>query len=113
TFDDASGALAACDTHRLKTPLLVIGEEVVDQRRHDARPGTAKRVAEGDGAAVRVELLGVDAQFADYGEGLGGEGLVEFDDVDVLDGLAGAFQHLGDRGDGANAHDLRVTACYR
>ena len=36
--------------------------EAVDQRGHDAGAGHAERVAEGDGAAVDVELVPVDAE---------------------------------------------------
>ena len=51
-------SLAAADAHRLEADRVVERLEVVDQRGHDARAGHPVRVAEGDGAAVRVELLG-------------------------------------------------------
>ena len=49
-------------------------------------------MAEGDGAAVDVDALGVEVQRADDGQGLGGEGLVEFDEADVVEGEAGAVR---------------------
>src|SRR6478609_4611789 len=54
-------AHAAGDAHRLEAYRAVEGVEVVEQRGHDARAGHPERVAEGDRAAERVELLGVDA----------------------------------------------------
>ena len=51
----------------------------------DARAGHAERMAERDGAAIGVHVRGVvgDAEFAQHGDALGGEGLVELDDVEV------------------------------
>ena len=46
-------------------------------------------MAEGDRAAVDVELLLVDAELADAGEDLGGEGLVDLDQVDLVELEAG------------------------
>ena len=51
----------------------------------EAGAGAAERVAEGDRAAVDVEPLLVDAELADAGEDLGGEGLVELDQVDLVE----------------------------
>ena len=67
-------------------------------------------MAERDGAAVEVDLARVDAELAHAGERLGGEGLVELDDVDVLDLEAGARERLAARRDRTDAHDLRRAA---
>jgi hypothetical protein len=56
-LDDHGHALAAADAHRLDAERLVGLLEAVDQRGHDAGAGHAERVAEGDGAAVHVELV--------------------------------------------------------
>src|SRR4051812_38471014 len=56
-LDEDGHALAAADAHRLDAPRLVVGPQVVDQRAHDAGAGHAERVAEGDRAAVRVQLI--------------------------------------------------------
>ena len=45
-------------------------------------------MAEGDGAAVDVEPGRVGAHFAEPGEGDGGEGLVDFVEVDVGDAMS-------------------------
>ncbi len=60
----------------------------LDQRGHrQPRAAHAERMAERDGAAVRVHVLGVvrQAQLAHDGEGLRRKGLVELDHVDLRD----------------------------
>ena len=56
----------------------------------DAGAGHAEGVADGDGAAVDVQAVHVDAEVAVRGDHLGGEGLVDLDQVDVADGHSGA-----------------------
>ena len=46
----------------------------------------------------------------DDGEGLGGEGFVELDEVDLVEREAGEFERFGDGVDGADAHLLGVAA---
>ena len=41
-------------------------------------------MAEGDGAAVGIDARSVEAGLLDDGEGLRGEGFIEFDDGDVV-----------------------------
>ncbi|MCY1291636.1 hypothetical protein D9M70_408330 [compost metagenome] len=69
-------------------------------------------MAEGDGAAVGVDPRVVvgQAQFAQHGQALGGEGFVEFDHVHVGQGQAGQLQHLARCRDRADAHDARLDA---
>ena len=79
----------------------------------DARARHAERMAERDGAAVRVDVLGVvgNAELAQAGERLAGEGLVELDHVEVADlqpePLASASSRRRHR---ADAHDARRHA---
>src|SRR5688500_14286324 len=62
-LDDHGHALAAADAHRLETVGPARGLEAMDQRRHDAGTGHAEGVAQGDAAAMHVELvLDVDAE---------------------------------------------------
>ena len=63
-LDDHGHALAAADAHRLEAEGLVGVLEAVEQGGHDAGPGLAEGVAEGDGAAVDVELVPADARAA-------------------------------------------------
>jgi hypothetical protein len=79
---------------------------VAQERADLAGAGGAEGVADGDGAAVGVDLGGVEAELTDAVEALAGEGLVELDGVDLVDGEAGLVQELADGGDGADAHDV-------
>ncbi len=71
----------------------------VEERRREARAGAAERVAERDGAAVDVQAIGIDVEFAEAGQDLHGEGLVQFDEIDVLERQAEAGQQFPDRRD--------------
>ena len=67
-------------------------------------------MAEGDGAAIDVDLGGVPAQLLADRQGLGGEGLVGLDQVEVGQLPAGLVQAAAGGGDRADAHDRRVDA---
>src|SRR5690606_19801507 len=80
-----------------------------------AGAGGAERVAEGDGAAVDVDLLGVDAALLLPGEHDRGEGLVDLEQVDLVDADAGALgealggvDRAGEHEDGVDAHQAGV-----
>src|SRR3989304_896663 len=69
---------------------------------HDARAAGADGVSQGDRAAVDVHLRPVEAELAAVGQHLGGEGLVDLDEVEVLDGHRRALEELAhalDRGE--------------
>ena len=85
----------------------------MEERDEDPGAAGADRVAQGNGAAEDVHLLRIQLQLAHDGEALGGEGLVELEDVDVLDLHAGAGQHLGAGLDRAHTHDLGGEDGYR
>ena len=73
-------------THMVAMPYLAAAAaQLADEGGGEAGAGAAEGVAEGDRAAVDVELLLVDAELAGAGEDLGGEGLVELDQVDVVE----------------------------
>ncbi len=60
------------------------------------RAGAAQRVAEGDGAALRVDLLLGDSELVGTPQALAGESLIDLEDVNVLLGDAGELEELGD-----------------
>ena len=99
---DAHGdAHAAADAQRGEALLGVAALHLVQQRVEHARAGGADRMADGDGAAVDVDLVGVPAEALVDGAGLGGEGLVGLDQVEILDRPAGFLQRLLGRRDRA------------
>src|SRR5260221_5111148 len=67
-------------------------------------------MAESDRAAVRVHARGIKPGLLDYGQGLRGEGFVEFDYRDVREREAGELQRLRNGEDGANAELLGRAA---
>ncbi len=78
----------------------------------DAGAGGADRVAERDARAVGVEPLvgGVDLPLAQDGEDLGGEGLVELDQADLVEGEPGPIEGGAAGEDGPDAHPLGLAA---
>ena len=59
---------------------------------------------------LTLSLSHRDAEVAGRGDDLGGERLVDLDQVDVVDRHAGPAQRLAARLDRAEAHDLGVEA---
>ena len=84
-FEDRRQALADADAHGGDAVPAAAAAQLADEGAGEAGAGAAERVAEGDRAAVDVELLLVDAELAGAGEDLGGEGLVELDQVDLVE----------------------------
>jgi len=71
----------------------------VYQRREDARARRAQGVAQRDRAAVDVDPRGIELELADASDGLRREGLVQLDQVDLVDRQPGALEDFLGRGD--------------
>ena len=86
--------------------------ELPGQLGHQTHAGGGERVAGGDGAAVLVDARVVvgDAEVLEEGEHLHGEGLVELEQADVVDGEPGLAQRLLGGRHRADAHDLGLDA---
>jgi hypothetical protein len=67
-------------------------------------------MAQGDGTSVDVDPVHVDAEVLHHGHDLGGEGLVQLEEVHVADRHAGAAEHLLAGRHWAESHDLRGQA---
>src|SRR5262245_22761388 len=76
-------AHAAADAQRRQTLLCAAPLHLVQQAYQDATSGCADRVAQGDRAAVDVDLRRIPAHFLVDGAGLRGERLVDFHHVQV------------------------------
>ena len=74
----------------------------------DARARAADGVAQRDRAAVGIQALGVEVEFAVACDDLRGEGFVQFDGIVVGNFCAGALRERADCRNGANSHDSRV-----
>src|SRR5580698_3800480 len=88
-FEDGGHALTAADAHGLQPESAAAPTELVQQGDHHAGTGGADGVAEGDARAVDVEpVLVVPAPTLQDAEDLAGEGLVEFDEFEVIEAQA-------------------------
>ncbi len=87
----------------------------MDSRARQARAAGAEGMAERDGTAMRVHpgVVVAHAQLPQHRQALGGEGLVQLDDVHVAQVQAGAGQQLLHGGHGSDAHDPRLDPCGR
>ena len=81
--------------------------ELVGQRRDDPGAARADRVAERDRAAVDVDLRPVEAEGAAVGERLGGERLVDLDEVERLDRHLDPVEQAADALDRGEEQPLR------
>src|SRR3954447_13979604 len=111
-FEHHGEPLADADADRGDAPAMAAALHLVGQPAEDADARGAERMADGDRAAVGVDLRGVQAvlgPLADVGEALGGEGLVELDAVDVAPPDAGALQGYVRGRDRADAEDVGVA----
>ena len=67
-------------------------------------------MTERDGATVDVEPLGVDRELLENRQHLRGKGLVQLDDVHLLQGEARLLEHFPNGGHGADAESLWLDA---
>jgi hypothetical protein len=97
-------AHTSTDAHARDTDLLSSPPQLVEQGADLAGAGAAERVAEGDGAALGVDLALVQAKLVGAPHALRGEGLVDLEDVDIILVDAGLLEDLGDGGPWTDTH---------
>src|SRR5690606_6656966 len=113
TLDDRHVGHAAAFAHGLQTPALAAVLQGVDERGHQLGARGAQRVAEGDGAAVDVQLVRVRAGGVQPGHRHRREGLVDLEQVDVVDLHARPLERPLGRRQRRFQHDHRVVAQHR
>src|ERR1700682_4560990 len=86
-LDRHRDALPDADAHRRPRPLAAALFHAMYRRHPQPRAAHAQGMTECDGAAMRVDEIGVvlDAELAQAGNPLAGEGLVEFDQIAIAD----------------------------
>src|SRR6476646_8447451 len=84
-FKDGGQTLADPDAEGDRPVAAAAPLQLAHQGAGEAGAGAAERVAEGDRAAVDVEPLLLDPELAGAGENLRGEGLVQLDQVDLVE----------------------------
>src|SRR6478736_3325353 len=84
-FDGHRDRTAATEAERGEAEPAVAPDQFVGERRDDPGATRPDRVTERDRAAVDVDLVPIEPQGTPVGEGLGGERLVDLDQVEGLD----------------------------
>ncbi len=112
SLDDRDVGLAAALAHGLQPVAATGALQFAEERRHQARPGGADRMAQGDRAAVDVDPLVGGPGLLHPGQHHGREGLVALEQVDVLDRQAAALQRVPGRPDRAGEHPDRVVPAH-
>ena len=81
--------------HSVMSAVALAGAlEFVERGAEDHRAGRAERMAHRDRAAVDVDLVGVEVERLPEAQHDGGEGLVDLEEVDVVERHAGALRAL-------------------
>src|SRR3990167_7945569 len=112
-FEDGADALAETDAHGRHTEGAAILLHHVQQGTGDTRTGTTERVTQGDRAAVQVDLLFnlvEHFQVLQHRQGLGSEGFVKLEEVDVVDGQTSTLEGFLSRGYWTVTHDRWINA---
>ncbi len=96
--NNPAAPMRRADAHRDHAQLAAATAELVQQRGRQLRARAAERMAEGDCAAIDVQLVVCDAELAPAIDGLRGERLVDLEQVDVRDAEPALRQQFADRG---------------
>src|SRR6266480_2113160 len=93
-LQDRRDPLAPTDAERREPVALLSLAQLVGERQGESRTRRAERMAERDRTAVHVRLLAVEAEVLLHREVLRREGLVDLDEIHVLDFEARALERL-------------------
>src|SRR5579884_778143 len=105
-LEDACGTHAATDAHRHHAIACVAPLHFMHELDGEFRTSGPHRVTEGDSSSVDVELVHVYAQLTNDSKRLGGEGFIQFDEVNVVECKTCELKHFWNGDNGANAHDF-------
>ena len=108
-FDNSGDPLPHADAHGREAIATAAFFHLVNECRHDSRAAAAEGVTEGNGATVNVELRGIDAELSNASNNLGSKGLVQFHQIDLVDGQTGSLQGLLGSRNRPNPHVIRVN----
>ena len=84
TLDREGDGVAAAETQGGDAPLELAALQFVEKRDQDAGATRADGVADGDCAAVHIDLFRVELQLACDGDGGYSEGFVQFDQINIF-----------------------------
>ena len=96
SFKNASGAHASADAHGDDTESLLGALKFGHEGADHAAASVTEGVAKGDSASLRVQLLARNAQFVHSVCGLRSKGLIDLENIDVIDSETTLLQSDGD-----------------
>jgi hypothetical protein len=82
---DAGYALTSTYAGGYHAILLLAAAQLINDLHGELGACAGQWMAEGDGASVHVHDVRIDVQLADDTEALGGEGLVQFDQINLIE----------------------------
>src|SRR5215472_13145873 len=109
-FEGERHAHAPAHAKRRNASLGFALQHLVEKRDRDARARATNGMTEREGAAVDVHLATVEMKLTVAGEDLRGEGLVQFDEIEVGQFETVFLLHLVQSRNRANAHDARIDS---
>jgi hypothetical protein len=104
-FPDGSHTHTSTNAHGSATNLLALSLQLRKQSGDLTGTSASERVTKGNSTTLGVDLLEGDVELLSAVDGLGGEGFVEFDNVNVGDLNTSAFSGDGDGIGRSDAHD--------
>src|ERR1700678_4014366 len=104
-FYNTCDPLSPAHTGGHNTIFFLQSFQVVDDLDGQFTACTAERMPKGDGSAIDVDDVRIDAQLTDDGQRLGGKGLVELYQADIGEAHPHLAQCLWYRLDRADTHD--------
>ena len=108
-------ALPHADAHGAKRVAAAASGELISGRGGEPRPRCAKRVAERDGSAIRIDarIVIADPECSRHGQRLRSKRFIQFDDIYLLETQPGNAQDFAHRLDRPDAHHARRNARAR
>src|SRR6202171_5676154 len=108
-LDRHRDTLADADAHGRQRPLAATLLHAVHRGHRQPRAAHAQGMTERDGAAVRVDEIGIvlDAELAQAGYSLAGKALIELDQIEMVYFQAEPLHQLARRRHRTDAHDAR------
>src|SRR5690348_13539783 len=109
-FHNHRDALSAADASGRKAVTGIAAPQFEKQRQNQPRSRRAKRMAEGNRAAIDVDLVAIEAQRLLDGEILRRKRFIHFDQIELLKFQASKLKRFASRRHRADAHDARFDA---
>src|ERR1700756_2353855 len=108
-LDRHRDALPDADAHRRQRALAAAFLHAMHRGHRQARTAHPQGMTERDGAAMRIDEISIvlDAELAQAGDALAGEGFIELDQIEIADLQSQPLHQLARRRHRTDAHDAR------